>query len=317
MDSSQKAYLKEKIRGMPGLPTLSPNVMVILGYLREKEVNYNKVLGAINRDQVLVAEILKLINSGFYGLTQEITTVDHAVNLLGVNKLKELLFSTSIMEVIAKKDEILWLHSYSTFCLMEDFIRTNPALNVVGTLPLTMLMHDIGQVVLEKHNAKLHRAAFDISCDQRIPIHVAEHDLMGVDHAETGAWLMEFWDMTDETIIPIAYHHAHSHKVPTAYVREAALVQLADYIDCNCRDIPALSPSKELLDAAGILEYDMDFWQARQSHLIKALDSSNPAFKLKDSAAKMHQFSIENLIKENVGTFKIKEFDFEVERYKS
>ncbi|NCB36344.1 MAG: HDOD domain-containing protein, partial [Clostridia bacterium] len=45
----------------------------------------------MNKDQVLVAQILKLINSGFYSLRREVKNINHAVNLLGVNKLKELL----------------------------------------------------------------------------------------------------------------------------------------------------------------------------------------------------------------------------------
>ncbi len=317
MGSMQQKILKEKIRHLPDLPTLSASVLLILRYLREPVYDRNKVLGALNRDQVLVAEILKLINSGFYGLSNEVTTVDHAVNLLGSMKLKELLYSVSVMDAIAGKDETLWLHSYSSFCLMEDLIKLNPGLDVAGSLPLTMLMHDIGQVVLDKLNPTSHKVAFGNSGEQRIPLHISERNLLGVDHADAGGWLMEFWDMGPDTIIPIAYHH--SNEIPEAYIRETALLQVADYIDSYCRDIPALYVSKELMSAAGILEFDRDYWQNRHARMIEALDKSNPAFKLikaKDSKEKKEIISAESVAKENAERFKVKEFDFEVERCK-
>lgn len=275
MENFQKKILQHKIRNLPNLPTLPASVIMTLSYLREPEVDVHKVVGAVSRDQVLLAQVLKLINSGFYGLRSKVDSVAHAVNLLGLNKLKELLLTVSVMEPLAHKDPQLWFHAYSCFRLMETMLADCPELGVAANLPLTMLMHDIGQVVLERLNPVSHRVAVESSRSSGKALFHFEQKLLGVDHGEAGGWLMEFWEMPEDITIPIACHHAND--IPPKFVRETVLVRIVDAIDCVVRDIPCEFPADEWLDAAGIAEFDRDFWVNVHSQNVEILDKTNPA----------------------------------------
>lgn len=275
MKDFQKVLLKNKIMNMPDLPALPSSVVTVLGYLRAEDVNLPRVSAALNKDQVLVAQVLKLINSGFFSLRHEVTNISHAVNLLGVNKLKELLYSVGVMDSLKGAYEQLWLHSYSSFCLMEDLVKQFPELDVSPTLPFTMLLHDIGQVVLHRLNPNSHQVAVQSFMEKHVMLHKFENQLMGVDHAEVGFWLLEKWELDEEILIPIQYHH--SDEVPRKFIREACLVQIVDYIDSYVRNIPTQYPTIALLQAAGIEEFDREYWQMRQERMVESLDKANPA----------------------------------------
>ena len=258
---------------MPNLPTLPSNVMLALSYLREENADMRKVVGAINRDQVLVAQILKLVNSGYYSLRTEVTSVDYAINLVGMVKIKELLYSASVMGAMAGCEEQLWLHSYSSYCLMQDLIKKENIKDVSLNLSLTMLMHDIGRVILSNLNPTTYKLANNDSQTNRLPIYKAEQRYLDVDHAEAGGWLMERWQMTEDSVVPVASHH--SDIPPKAYLKETALVQMADWIDSHARDMPCLAPSKELIKLSGFGGINMNTWEATHARLITALDSSS------------------------------------------
>ena len=275
MENFQKKILKHKIRNLPNLPTLPANVIMTLNYLREPEVDIRKVVAAVSRDQIILAQIMKLINSGFYGLRAKVESVGHAVNLLGVNKLKELLLTVSVMEPLAHKDPQLWFHAYSSFRLMTTLLADCPELGVAANLPLTMLMHDIGQVVLERLNPVSHRIAVESSHANDKALFHFEQKLLGVDHGEAGGWLMEFWEMPEDITVPIACHH--STDIPPKFVRETVLVKIVDAIDCAVRSIPHEFPPDAWLDAAGIAEFDHEFWIGEHAQSVEKLDASNPA----------------------------------------
>ncbi len=275
--SFKKKILYRKIMDMPNLPTLPSNMLTILSYLRDDNIEMNKVVGAINRDQVLVAQILKVVNSGYYSLRSTINSVDHAINLVGFQRIKELLYSASLLDIMTGSEEQLWLHSYSSYCLVQDLIKKENIRDVSPGLPLTMLMHDIGRVIMGKLNPTTYKMALTDSQSNRLPLHKTEQRFLDADHAEVGGWLMERWNMTEDAIIPVASHH--SDVIPPKFLKEVALVQVADWIDSHARDMTCLPPSKELLKKSGFDRIDMSTWEASHGRLIAALDASSPIVK--------------------------------------
>lgn len=63
------------------------------------------------QDQVLSAKVLKLVNSGFYGFSQPISTISHAMVLLGSDVVKTLVLSTAVLDMMANSMVGLWHHS--------------------------------------------------------------------------------------------------------------------------------------------------------------------------------------------------------------
>lgn len=265
----EKKVILNKLSQMNNLPALSANIMKVMLLLRDENVKLNALVYAIERDQSLTVQLLKLVNSGFYGLRNTVDSVERAVALLGILNIKHLVYSASIINFFSKDEQEEWNHSYSSSVMMTNIIRDNELCGV-SNLPMAMLMHDIGKVVLRKFSPLKYQLAVKNSKEEQIPIFAIENGIFQITHAEAGALLLEKWDSVPEIIKPILYHHEEN--VPPDFVFETALVQFVNWIDSSVRGIVCPPPTKELMTAAGIEEIDTGYWMNYQKNLIEAID---------------------------------------------
>ena len=83
------------------LPTLPSIAVRILEAVQKEEPNLEEIADIIAKDPPLSVEVLKIINSSFYSLPGKITSVLHAIKLLGINTVKNLALSFSLMTPIS------------------------------------------------------------------------------------------------------------------------------------------------------------------------------------------------------------------------
>ena len=108
MDRAEMRRLVEKVTSLPTLPGA---VTRITQMLDNPDTTANEVGKEVEKDQVLSAKVLKLVNSGFYGFSQPISTIQHAMVLLGFNVVKTLVLSTSVLDMMSQSMAGLWQHS--------------------------------------------------------------------------------------------------------------------------------------------------------------------------------------------------------------
>ena len=266
MLSAREIILKKKILSLPALPTLSATVMELIRLMNADEVDMPAVFSCIRRDPILVTTMLKVVNSSLYSLPRKIETVEMVVTLLGVRKIKELVLSASVMDTIGSANQALWDHSFTTASLISRIVKKE-RIAVSSNLSITALVHDIGQVILDIFNPNGQKMAQTKSAEEGMPLHEAEKLILDVDHALVGSWLMEAWQLDEDIVQPVAYHHNHE-EVSEVYLKEIALLQFADYIDENLRGLPCFPVPEELLLAAGMDHLDVDFWTADQQEFL-------------------------------------------------
>lgn len=265
----ERRMLLKRISEMENLPTPSASVMKTMLLLRNEEVQMDQLIGAIEKDQSLVAQILKMVNSSFYGLRSSIDSVGRAVTLLGTANVKRLVYSASIMEFFSEDEQVEWDHSYSCSVMMANLIKENE-IPGVSNLPLAMILHDIGKVVLRRFCPQKYKIVMMSAAKSKSPMYQIEAEALHFSHAEAGAIMLEKWASLDEIVMPVLQHHRED--VPQEYVFETALVQFVNWIDCSVRGIPCLPPSRELMDAAGIEGIEKDYWIEYQTKLIDGLE---------------------------------------------
>ncbi len=265
-------FLIDRIAVMKDLPTLPVYVARISSMLRDENVNSSELVKALEHDPALVAHILKMINSGYFGLRIKIENVAQAAALLGISGIKQVIYSVAIMNIFGKEEAEEWAHSYSSSLLIGKIIRENN-LNVASNLPITMLMHDLGKVALRRLIPSLWQKVLNCSHEKGIPVFEAEAKLFHLDHAEAGQIIMRNWQMPDEVIIPLAFHHIED-RLPEQFQAETALVQISNYIDCTARGIICHAPKPGFLKSAGLMGFDFDHWIALQQNTIPQLDRS-------------------------------------------
>jgi HD-like signal output (HDOD) protein len=266
----EKKVLLKKISEMHDLPVLDVNISKIVSLLRNENVVIDELVTAIGHDAGLVAKILKLINSGYYSLRHTVTSVERAVVLLGILNIKQLVYSAAILDFYSYDNIVEWNHAYTSSLLMNNLMEEH-ILPTAVNLPLAMLMHDIGKVVLRRYSPDRFREAITMSQDDVIPVFQAEEVVLGIDHADVGGMLLEKWGMAPETFVTVRQHHC-SH-APEEYGVETAMVQLVNWIDSSARSITALRPDQALLSASGLSGINTDAMIERQREFIAASEN--------------------------------------------
>ena len=272
MANVRELILKKQIQNMPNLPTLSTNVMQILKLLNDPNTIFEVIVQELKKDPVLVGSMLKLINSGFYSLRQSVHSVENAVSLLGMKNVKNLVLSSSVMDMLSESDKEIWAHSYSTSLLAQEIINKEN-LFISENFSLMVLLHDLGQVVLRLFNPRGCDMVKKMSFEENVPIEIAERNILQLDHAKVSKWLLELWQLEEDILYVVGEHT--SDKVPEFYVTEVILLQFVNAIDNLARKNIAALPSPAQLNAAGLNDILFDTWLEFQKKNIETLEKTD------------------------------------------
>ena len=222
----RKARVRARIEKSGHLPTL-PHVVVKIVEMVDDEHTTARQLGAEIAQRPGRLGDLKLVNSGFYGFSQTIFRIPHAVAMLGFDTDKSLVLSSGVLEMMDNALPGLWDHSLAcaracTFIAEEADLEAPEEVSVIG------LLHDLGKVILSQT-----LAADFARIRQRVErgdmlLARSEKDVLGCDHGEIGAWLLARWELPLKLTEPIADHH--DFKPHRDHVQRTAAVHLADIL---------------------------------------------------------------------------------------
>ena len=211
MGSSVTSTLISQIESMPTLPTVALRVMEVTSNPGSSASDLMEIIGP---DISLTTKILKIANSPFYGLTREISSLQHAVTVLGFKEIRNMVISTVAFESFKnfKRDEKFdinkfWKHSFccglAAKIIAVDLESTSNELFVAG------LIHDIGKLVMY--------IAFPVEflklVDMMSPLKLkytafeAEKNVFEMIHDEVGMKLLRKWMFPESLITAVGFHH--------------------------------------------------------------------------------------------------------------
>lgn len=238
--------VRDRLNSSRRLPVLSDDFHKIIRLLEQPDTPSSKISELISRQQSLAAEVLKIVNSSFYGLKQEVTSIYHATVMLGFSTMRSLVMSHSFANIISGGQMELYHHSMA--CALASFrIAERIGISEPEIFYTAGLVHDIGKVILatqlEDEFARIQALVAERGC---LMIE-AEVECIGCDHAAVGAWFLNQWQIPESLTVPVADHHDLAED--KTYAKIAAAVQLADVlIRAQCfgwggdPGLPALQP---------------------------------------------------------------------------
>lgn len=223
------------------------------------------VASLVERSQGLAVRVLRLANSAYYGMHTEVSSLTHAVRLLGLNEVRVIILQLGVASAIRKLNlpkyypfEELWEHQLLTACLGKAIARSIPAAAFAAEtvcpddIYAAGLLHDVGKTLVAAHCPEDWQAIHDLATCEEIPFYQAEEDYWGIDHSVTGARLFTFWGLPPRLTEVVGWHHAPRHAKPeykTATAILAAANALAHYsfedLSGQAADTSDAVPAKE------------------------------------------------------------------------
>lgn len=220
------ANIIDRVSDLPTLPSFFHELTRVTD---DPDSSAFDVAEVIERDQVLAAKVLKLVNSAFYGISRKITSIEQSTALLGINAIKNLLLATSIIKAFdgIKNINGLWIHAL-TVAIGSKVIGSRMFYREVEELFLCGLLHDIGKVVEIKYFPDEVKIIQEKCVAENKLFWKAEQELYGVGHERIGQLLLLQWKVPEKISKVVGFHH-HPHGKGD-YALETTIVFLADAI---------------------------------------------------------------------------------------
>jgi len=254
--------LASTVGSVKDLPVLPRTYLALRQELADPDCAMRKIVQLVEQDVAISAKVLQLVNSALFGLPQEISTVQTAVSFLGIEMLQNMVLSAGVFHLFENANSV------PGFSFEELYEHSQLVAKIAGGFPappymhniavVAGLLHDVGKMLLATRSAKHFARAVIGAQEENRPLFAVEQELMGVSHAEVGAYLLGIWGLPSPVVEAVAHHH-HPGRVPQQGLDAVGIVHISNYLAHEHPVHPAageaaayLPPEPEYLEALGV-----------------------------------------------------------------
>ena len=199
-----------KVRTIPAMPSA---VVKLKQYLSDPDVSFDELAKVIEFDPGLTANLLQLANSAYFGWSGRIKTVKEAITRLGTNRIFQMVLCMSVAPLVRKpikgygmEANDLWQHSIATAICADQIARIQKIPNSEEAFTAGLL-HDMGKILLGTFVEIDDRPIKDLIQTGSMSFNEAERNVLGIDHAEAAAELLQYWKLPENVVAAARWHH--------------------------------------------------------------------------------------------------------------
>ena len=205
-------FLQRQLRSCQTLPSVPVVVIRILELCRDEEVSISEIAQVVSRDPALAAKLLRVSNSAFYAIRCEVTTVDRAISVLGINAMLSLTLSFSLTKTQRKSngkgfDHIAFWRRSAISAAAGRILAGSANKTLREEFFLSGLLQDIGMLALNEAIPKTYDPLIAEAQGSHPKLVALERERLGTDHAIVGAWLLERWNLPEKYQVAVAASH--------------------------------------------------------------------------------------------------------------
>jgi len=227
------ADLQAVVNAIGDLPPMPVVAVKVLDLLQKPTTTADKLAETISSDQAVTARVLKIANSSFYSLRRQVTTLEHAIVIMGEKTLKSLVLASSLKGInksFGLMEKMLWEDSLG--CAIGARMT---ALWFKSADPeeafLAGLFRHIGKMMLNNIDAENFRRVLEGVYNGEGSEDALESHYFPYGHAVVGEAVLDKWNFSEDMTQVTRYHDSideiDAEAEPVRH-RLAATVNLAD-----------------------------------------------------------------------------------------
>ena len=221
-----------KVRNVPSMPSV---VIKLRQYLSDPDVSFDELAKVIEYDPGLTANLLQLANSAYFGWSGQIKTVKGAITRLGTNRIFQMVLCMSVAPLVRKpvkgydmESNGLWKHSIAVAICAEQLALILKIPNSEEAFTAGLL-HDMGKILLGTFVEIDDKPIKDLVQTEGLSFNEAERRVLGIDHAEAAAELLQYWKLPENVVAAARWHH-NPEAAPQKNRNIVDLIHVADIL---------------------------------------------------------------------------------------
>jgi HD-like signal output (HDOD) protein len=220
------------------LPTMPEVLLKLNEVMARSDASAADVAKVVGADPAVATNMLRIVNSAYYGLQVRVSSVSLAISVMGFNMTKKVALKAAVFSAFGKRREKIqhfdpaafWKHAVFAGVAARTLASASSVFADMHAEDayIAGLLHDIGKIILMEKAAPRYLAMLRKSVQQNRPEVDVEIEDLGFTHADVGSVLAIKWSLPEDLAIAIRYHHAPA-KDPF-HRSLSSLIHLADHL---------------------------------------------------------------------------------------
>ena len=248
---------------LPFEPTLLPALFTSMS--DDSRASMKELAELVARSQGLAAKVLSVANSACYGLLTSVTTLERAVQVLGILDLRSLVVMFGMSGAIPQEElpkgfptQLLWAHQLRTAkigrlisSIITECAPNTPGLPDPESVYAAGILHDLGKIILAYRRPLDWYSITNINNYKGLAIAQAEDEYWGIDHGSIGGIVLTDWNLPGSLSYMVSWHHhpqfATEHRLAVCILAAANILA-----ELKLPPVTALTPEQSALPAKAL-----------------------------------------------------------------
>ncbi len=276
-----KDFLHETVEN---LATTLPSVVIHLqDVLSDEDASFEDIAQVFSNDPSLAIRLLEKVNTPFFGISEKIESIPHALSIIGKEELNFLVLTTELIGkfegipegLISVKD--LWEHNLACGVIARE-IGSLRGEQMLELFYMGGMLHDFGRLIILNQFPKESLEIFSRAKSEQVPLSQLEREILGYDHAELCGILINSWHLPEILVEAIKFHHEPLEDKGNPIL--PSTIYLADHIAVKLEMGFSGEPIEPPIipEVLELLEIKEDFWVPMKEKIFKQFDEAIQTF---------------------------------------
>ena len=236
--TSSAANILTLVNNTIDLPTM-PEVLIKLNeIMADPETSAADVAKVVSADPAVSANILRIVNSAYYGLQVRVASVSLAISVMGFNMTKKVALKAAVFSSFGQRGAKIqhfdptsfWKHAVYTGVAARAMSQSSMQFGDMHPEDayIAGLLHDIGKIIMMEKSTPQYLVMLRKSVQSGRSEDEVELEDFGYTHADVGSVLAIKWSLPEDLATAIRYHHTPARD--PFHRSLSSLIHLADQL---------------------------------------------------------------------------------------